>query len=51
MFMKYVDSMSMLLNHESLISNVDGSYVNEVMNDINGVYYIMESSRNTLWGY
>ena len=30
--MKYVNSMSMLMKHESLMPNVDESYVNEVMN-------------------
>ena len=29
---KYVRSMSMIMKHEIIMSNVDESYVNEVMN-------------------
>ena len=36
--MKFVDSMSMFMKHEGLMSNVDESYVNEVMDFMCLVY-------------
>ena len=39
--MNYVDSMSMFMKHDILMSNVDGSYVNEVMNDKNNAYNLL----------